>query len=104
MIDITSLDFNPALSGGDHYSLASAVAETELDNGNYAVIYISADSEYEDSKITVVERDEDGYQYRAYDSLSTQEWPLLDSLFGSRENWQNFCDDYARKAIDSDNE
>lgn len=98
MIDITTLDFTPALSEGDHYSMANAVAEVELDNGRSAEIYIAADYEYENSLITVIERDEDGCQDRAYDSESMQEWPLLDSFFGSRENWQNFGFEYAEKA------
>ena len=51
-IDITILDFTPALSGGDHYSMANAVAEVELDNGRSAEIYIAADYEYENSLIT----------------------------------------------------
>lgn len=68
--------------------MANAVAEVELDNGRSAEIYIAADYEYENSLITVIERDEDGCQDRAYDSESTQEWPLLDSFFGSREKVQ----------------
>lgn len=79
--------------------MANAVAEVELDNGRSAGSYIAADYEYENSLITVIERDEDGCQERAYDSESTQEWPLLDSFFGSRENWQNFGFEYAEKAI-----
>lgn len=79
--------------------MANAVAEVELDNGRSAEIYIAADYEYENSLITVIERDEDGCQDRVYDSESTQEWPLLDSFFGSRENWQNFGFEYAEKVI-----
>lgn len=84
-IDIITLDFTPALSEGDHYSMANAVAEVELDNGRSAEIYIAADYEYENSLITVIERDEDGCQDRAYDSESTQEWPLLDSFYSTVE-------------------
>jgi len=51
MIDITTLDFTPALSEGDHYSMANAVAEVELDNGRSAEIYIAAD--YEEVHSTV---------------------------------------------------
>ena len=53
--------------------MANAVAEVELDNGRSAEIYIAADYEYENSLITVIERDEDGCQDRAYDSESTQD-------------------------------
>lgn len=65
--------------------MANAVAEVELDNGRSAEIYIAADYEYENSLITVIERDEDGCQDHAYDSLSTQEWPLLDSFYSTVE-------------------
>lgn len=51
--------------------MANAVAEVELDNGRSAEIYIAADYEYENSLITVIERDEDGCQDRVYDSEST---------------------------------
>jgi len=34
-IDITTLDFTPALSEGDHYSMANAVAEVE--NGHFSI-------------------------------------------------------------------
>lgn len=39
--------------------MANAGAEVELDNGRSAEIYIAADYEYENSLITVIERDED---------------------------------------------
>ena len=76
---------------------AQAFIPTEDDSTGWQ-LYIAVNTETEDAKITAIAYN-DGRQDDSYSTDSTHAWPTLDELFGGRENWQNFCNDYAEKAM-----
>lgn len=89
-------DYSEPDSGYD-WATAQAFIPTEDDFTGWQ-IYIAVDTEGEDAKLTTIYYN-DGRQDGCYSSDSAPDWPMLDGLFGGRENWQNFCNDYAKKAM-----
>lgn len=89
-------DYSESDSGYD-WATAQAFVPTEDDFTGWQ-LYIAVNTEGEDAKLTANYYN-DGTGLDAYSTDSTQDWPMLDDLFGSRESWQNFCNDYAEKAM-----
>ena len=79
------------------WATAQAFIPTQDDFAGWQ-LYIAVNTEDEDAKLTAIYY-KDGSQEADYSSDSTNDWPMLDDLFGGRENWQNFCNDYAEKAM-----
>ena len=89
-------DYSEPDSGYD-WATAQAFVPTEDDFTGWQ-LYIAVNTEGEDAKLAANYYN-DGTGLDAYSTDSTQDWPMLDDLFGSRESWQNFCNDYAEKAM-----
>ena len=89
-------DYSEPDSGYD-WAPAQVFIPTEDDYTGWQ-LYIAVNTEGEDAKLTIIYYN-DGRQDGYYSSDSTPDWPMLDDLFGGRECWQNFCNDYAKKAM-----
>lgn len=89
-------DYSEPDSGYD-WAPAQAFIPTDDDSTGWQ-LYIAVNTETEDAKLTAIAYN-DGTGIDAYSTDSTNDWPMLDDLFGGRENWQDFCNDYAKKAM-----
>lgn len=89
-------DYSEPDSGYD-WAPAQAFIPTDDDSTGWQ-LYIAVNTETEDAKLTAIAYN-DGCQGDSYSTDSTHDWPTLDDLFGGRKNWQNFCNDYAEKAM-----
>lgn len=99
-IDLNTIDWKYGYGEpGSDYDWATAQAFIPIDEDfNGWLLYIGVNTETENAKLTAIACN-DAIHYDVYSSDSTQHWPMLDELFGGRENWQSFCNDYAKKAM-----
>lgn len=90
------LDYSEPTRGYDLYPLTAFVA-SENDSTGWT-LYLAVSTEFETARLEAVEI-VDGFSGRGFSSDSTRDWPMLDDLFGGRDKWQRFCNDYATNAI-----